>query len=130
MPKAIETIYKGSGATTPSRITASDSDGNRFVLSSCGSRDEDHRQAAEGLRGKMQWSGELIGGGTKRGMVWVFATKGRCDKTVAYYHASQTVGEDELVRLCLSHAEERGYGPDNYAGSAAVGATCDEDREV
>ena len=49
-----------------------------------------------------------------------------CGSSVMHYFASQTDGEDEIVRLCLRHAEERGYDEDDYAGSAASSARCDE----
>jgi hypothetical protein len=49
-----------------------------------------------------------------------------CDGFIAYYHASQTTGDDTIVRLCRHHAEAVGYGVDHYAGSAEANALCDE----
>jgi hypothetical protein len=49
-----------------------------------------------------------------------------CDGSVLYYHASQTTGDDTIVRLCRHHAEAVGYGVDHYAGSAEPNALCDE----
>ena len=43
-----------------------------------------------------------------------------------YYHASQTTGDDTIVRLCHHHAEAVAYGIDDYAGSAEPNALCDE----
>lgn len=75
--KAITTKYHGATANRGSRIIASDMDGNRFTLSSeeflATSGAQGHQQAAEGLRNKMGWTGKLIGGGVKGGMVFVFA---------------------------------------------------------
>ena len=48
------------------------------------------------------------------------------DGSVMYYHASQTTGDDTIVRLCRHHAEAVGYGVDQYAGSAEPNALCDE----
>lgn len=49
-----------------------------------------------------------------------------CDGSVMYYHASQTAGDDTIVRFCRYHAEALGYGVDQYAGSAEPNALCDE----
>lgn len=49
-----------------------------------------------------------------------------CDDSVMYYHASQTTGDDTIVRLCRHHAKAVGYGVDDYAGSAEPNALCDE----
>lgn len=78
MPKAIETVYHGHTETKPARVVATDSDNNRIIItddhhSHVGlDSEQGHRRAAEALRDKMGWTGELIGGGTKRGYVWVF----------------------------------------------------------
>ncbi len=50
----------------------------------------------------------------------------KCDKSIMYYHASQTTGDDTIVRLCGHHAAAVGYGVDHYAGSAEPDALCDE----
>ncbi len=59
------------------RVSASDSDGNRCVLSypqSSGMPAEDmHRAAANALMLKMDWTGELVGAPTRNGFVFVFA---------------------------------------------------------
>jgi hypothetical protein len=49
-----------------------------------------------------------------------------CDGSVMYYYASQTIGEDTIVRLCRRHAEAVGFGVDHFAGSAEPNALCDE----
>lgn len=76
--KAIETKYHGPTDNRGSRIIASDSDGNRVIMSyrSELNGDENHKAAAYALRDKMGWDGELIGGSTKAGMAWVFAPAG------------------------------------------------------
>ena len=72
--KAITTKYHGPTEHRGSRIIAKDEDGKKFILSEFGqfNHDDAHRAAAEGLRDKMGWRGDLIGGGVKGGMVWVF----------------------------------------------------------
>ena len=72
--KAIETKYHGPTDTRGSRITASDSDGNRvsipypYELSG----EECHRKAARRLCQKMGWKGRLTGGALKSSYVFVF----------------------------------------------------------
>lgn len=75
--KAIETRYHGPTNTRGSRISASDSDGNRvsipypYELSG----EDVHRKAAEALAHKMGWLTDgmrLEAGATKRGYVFVF----------------------------------------------------------
>lgn len=84
--KAIKTKFKGPTNTRGSRIIASDQDGNTITktvselealarskeqkLSMSG--EELHQLAAEALRDKMKWTGELIGGSLKNGYVFVF----------------------------------------------------------
>ena len=72
--KAIETRFHGPTNVRGSRFSATDSDNNRVTVSSdhALNSDENHRAAAEALKAKMGWKGEIIGGSTKRGMVWVF----------------------------------------------------------
>jgi len=76
--KAIETKFHGPTSTRGSRITASDSDGNRIWLSYNHALDADqnHANAARALCRKMGWgvTGSVLQGGhTKSGMVfcWV-----------------------------------------------------------
>ena len=75
--KAIETTFHGPTNTRGSRITASDSDGNRATVpyEYVSRGEEAHRAAAVALCRKMGWGGcdRLISGGTKRGFVFVFA---------------------------------------------------------
>lgn len=73
--KAIFTKYHGPTNTKGSRISASDSDGNRVTISYPYelSGEAVHRQAAVALCSKMNWKGELIGGSLKNGYVFVFA---------------------------------------------------------
>ena len=73
--KAITTTYHGPTDTRGSRITASDGDGNRITvpydhaLNGAGN----HRAACLALCAKLGWHGELVGGHTRTGMVWVWA---------------------------------------------------------
>jgi hypothetical protein len=73
--KAIVTKYHGPTNFKGSRISASDSDGNRVSISYPHelSGEAVHRKAAEALCQKMGWTGELIAGGLKSGYVFVFA---------------------------------------------------------
>ena len=72
--KAITTKYIGPSNVKGSRISASDGDGNRAIVSyDCAlNSDENHAKAAETLLKKMSWDGEMVGGWTKDGMAWVF----------------------------------------------------------
>ena len=74
--KAIETHYLGATNFKPSRVVASDGDGNRIIMSwpSRDTTEAAHRVAAEALRDKMGWAGELVGGATKRGYTFVFVS--------------------------------------------------------
>lgn len=72
--KAISTKYIGPTNSRGSRIKAFDSDNNQVTISYPYelSGEDVYRKAAEALRDKMGWTGELIGGGTKDGYVFVF----------------------------------------------------------
>jgi len=72
--KAIQTKFLPCTNFKGSRIKAFDLDGNQTTLPyEHGINSEDnHRCAAKALCIKMNWVGELIGGGIKGGMVWVF----------------------------------------------------------
>jgi hypothetical protein len=76
--KAITTKYHGPTDTRGSRITATDSDGNRVTVPFDHSLPHDgvHRKAADALCLKMGWKGSLIQGGTKDGEVFVFDETG------------------------------------------------------
>ncbi len=73
--KAITTKFHGPTNVKGSRYSATDSDNNRVILSTdhALNSDKNHARAARALCDKMGWKGELIGGGTKDGMAWVFA---------------------------------------------------------
>lgn len=74
--QTIETKYAGPSNTKPSRIIATASgSGTRVTVSydSALSDEDAHMKAARELREAMNWRGEMIGGHTKSGMVWVFA---------------------------------------------------------
>ncbi len=77
--KAIETKYHGPSNIRGSRISASDQDGNRVILSydSSLNSSENHRAAALALIRKMAWdktSGYegIVGGALAHSYVWVF----------------------------------------------------------
>lgn len=74
--KAIETKYIPATNTLPQRVRAWDCDGNQVTISAGRlDRADAHRKAAEALRDKMGWTGEMIEGGTKGGSVFVFLPK-------------------------------------------------------
>lgn len=72
--KAIETRYHGPTDTKGARITATDGDGHRLTIAYPYelSGEACHRHAAEALCRKLGWTGELAGGSTARGYVFVF----------------------------------------------------------
>lgn len=72
--KAIETKYLSATNVRGSRIKAYDCDNNQVTISYPYelSGEDVHRKAAEALRDKMGWTGELVGGGTKHGYTFVF----------------------------------------------------------
>jgi hypothetical protein len=72
--KAIQTKYIGPTNFRGSRIKASDGDKNSITISYPHelSGEDVHRKAAEALRDKMGWTGNLVGGGLKNGYVFVF----------------------------------------------------------
>lgn len=73
--KAIFTKYHGPTNFKGSRISASDMDGNKVTISYPHelSGEDVHRAAADALCAKMNWTGNLIGGGVRNGYVFVFA---------------------------------------------------------
>lgn len=72
--KAIETKYLGPTDGRGARIKAWDSDNNQVTIPYPYelSGEDVHRKAAEALCAKMNWPGQLVGGATKRGYVFVF----------------------------------------------------------
>ena len=74
--KAILTKYHGPTDTRGSRISATDSDGNRVSIPYPHelNSEEGHHKAAQALCDKMKWPGKLTGGGTKNGYAWVFVS--------------------------------------------------------
>lgn len=73
--KAITTKYIGPTNSRGSRFKAVVEDGRSITVPydhSLNSQDN-HAQAALALARKLEWSGELIAGGTKDGYVFVFA---------------------------------------------------------
>jgi hypothetical protein len=76
--KAITTKYHGPTNTRGSRVSASDEDGNKVSIPYPHelSGEPVHRAAADALLKKMKWDGQLVGGSTSNGYVFVFATPG------------------------------------------------------
>lgn len=74
MAKAIETKFLPCTDTKGSRIKAFDLDNNSVTISYPHelNQGQAHRKAAQALADKMGWTGELIGGCTKAGYVFVF----------------------------------------------------------
>ena len=74
--KAIITKYHGPTNSRGSRISADDSDGNRVYVSYRHNlnSDENHCAAARALADKMNWKGNLAGGGIKNGVAFVFVS--------------------------------------------------------
>lgn len=72
--KAIITKYFGPTNTRGSRIKATDGDRCSITIPYPHELDseEAHRKAAEALRDKMKWKGELIAGWIKNDCVFVF----------------------------------------------------------
>ena len=68
--KAIMTKYHGPTNTRGSRVSASDSDGNRVSIP-YQSEGSSHDAAAIKLCRKMNWKCKLVSGGTKNGNVYV-----------------------------------------------------------
>ena len=91
--RAITTKYHGATNHLPARLSASDHEGNRIIMSrwdeSIDADDTEgmHVRVALALCDKMGWAlGNglfLAGGGTKRGMVFVFAECPNCSKREA-----------------------------------------------
>lgn len=77
--KAITTKYRGPTNTRGARITATDGDGNHVSISYPYelSGVSVHASAALALCRKMNWHGEIIGGGTRGGYVFVFSDSDR-----------------------------------------------------
>lgn len=75
--KAIITKYHGPTNCKGSRITASDSGGNKVTIGYPYelSGEEVYRAAAVKLCEKMKWDTNLLGGSTKDGYVFVFANQ-------------------------------------------------------
>lgn len=73
--KAIKTYYLGATEKRPTRIKATDCDGNSVTLSIPHDANDDltvHFFAAKTLAAKMDWHGTLAGGSLPHCMVWVF----------------------------------------------------------
>ena len=75
MSKAILTKYLPATNTKPSRVKAYDCDGNSITVPYTYDDlygNQAYINAANALKNKMGWKGELIGGHTKDGMAFVF----------------------------------------------------------
>lgn len=67
--KAITTKFHGHTESKPVRYSATDSDGNKVIISGTS---PSHDTAAIALCRKMNWTGTLVRGGTKEGNVYVW----------------------------------------------------------
>lgn len=79
---AIETKHLPWTENRPARIKATAPAGQNITLSRDSLPDNDydaHKAVALALCESMNWGKELVGGGTKRGMVWVFGPRGCLD---------------------------------------------------
>jgi hypothetical protein len=83
--KAISTKYLPCTNSRGARIKAFDMDGNSVTVSydHALSGEDVHRVAAETLRDKMHWKGELIGGAVKGGSYVFVFDAGRADLLAA-----------------------------------------------
>ena len=108
--KAIFTKYHGPTNVKGARISASDEDGNRVVISYPYelSGEDVHRAAADALCKKMNWTGNLVGGSYTKGYVFTFgpdwqactrASNRLADLTCLMYHP-----KDEKARLTFPTA--------------------------
>ena len=72
--QAISTKFFGASNTKGARIQAKTGSGKKayFDYTYELNTEGEHRRAAELMAEKMGWKGELIGGGTEEGFVWVF----------------------------------------------------------
>ena len=72
--KAISTTFKGPTDTRGARIIAREPDGKRLTLPYPHELNSEaaHRAAAEALRDRLEWKGELVAGWTRHGYVFVF----------------------------------------------------------
>jgi hypothetical protein len=75
--KAIVTRYHSPGNVRGARISASDGNGHRVIISYDHASDNPHADAAIMLCERMGWEGDLIEGATKDGNVYVFADSTR-----------------------------------------------------
>jgi hypothetical protein len=74
MPIAILTKFLGPTNTKPARVKAYTANGQNLVIGYHSAETSNpHREAAESLRDKMGWKGDLIEGGTADGCAFVFA---------------------------------------------------------
>ncbi len=73
--QTITTRYYGPGNVRGSRITARSSGDTSLTIPVDNSKDveESHKQACLNLMAKLEWSGSMVGGVSKNGMVWVFS---------------------------------------------------------
>lgn len=108
--KAIFTKFHGPTDTRGARISASDSDGNKITISYPYelSGEYCHRKAADALCVKMQWTGNLISGGTRTGYVFVFGPDwkacSRASNRLADLLAAVYAPKDEMARKLMPTA--------------------------
>ena len=82
--QTISTKYLGATNSKPSRIIAKTSSGKRISLSfdHALNENQNHMRAAQELMTRLQWSGRMIGGHTKEGMVFVVSDMAFMDYSI------------------------------------------------
>lgn len=118
--KAIETKFVGPGNVRGSRYIASDSDGNRVILSADYelNHDGNHRKAAEALRDKMGWKGQLVGGSLKKTDVWVFSDV--TEAAIAAYRYADFSSCPEVAQMLKDAFNREGISLETTEGKAAA----------
>jgi len=130
--KAIVTKYHGPTDRRGSRISASDSDGNRVTIPYPYdlSGEDCHREAAEALCKKMNWPAQLIGGGLRNGYVFVFSPQqeenGERNRYAIHFHAPNGTEErwyqyHPSITAAREHAQRclKAEYPDGRGGTRA-----------
>ncbi len=97
--KSIETHFLGPTDRRGSRLVASDGESNRITIPYPGELDTEaaHTKAAEALKAKMGWGGDLLCGSTRTGYSFVFVTN----------RIAGALDALEVLRLIIENGEHR-----------------------
>lgn len=114
--KAIRTKYHGPTNTRGSRITASDEDGNKVTIPYPHelSGEEVHRKAALALCRKMNWTGQIEGGGLKDGYAFVFTSS---SPAPLIHQVEMSEGD---IAVAQEVAARMGYGQTAYTSTSGL----------